>query len=129
MGPASRPVRLVLGLVVGVLFVMMAVALAVLWPTADTEARQHHQRVDRLPRTTVTGVQAVPCGPMACEAVRAELGSGAPGGVRGGSRKLTPGAATPTLQVGDRIVVTQEISLLADAPTYAFADFQRRPPL
>ena len=77
LGPASRRVRLVLGVVVGVLFVTMAVALAVLWPHADTRklSGTTNVAVDYLD-ATVTGVQAVPCGPMSCEAVRAELASG-----------------------------------------------------
>jgi uncharacterized membrane protein len=128
LGPASRSVRVVLFAVIGVLLVLTLAALAVLWPQAPPKKLNRGAAVDYLD-ATVEGVEASSCGPMECATVRARIETGRLDGVVVELAKLSPSAATPTLHVGDRIVITQEVRLTADAPTYSFADFQRRQPL
>ena len=115
-----------LGAAIGVLVVMTAIGIGVLWPTEDAEVPQvlAGSGVDRVD-VTVDSVEDTDCigapdSPIQCVAVAFGLPDGSTG-----SFVLTPSVSTPVIEAGDRIVVADQGGIVEERFRYFFLDFQR----
>lgn len=104
--------------------------LALLWPPGDRAADPRLAKATTVAAVVVaTREAACPGGLQACRSITARIDEGAARGRRT-AITLGPVAATPDLEVGDRIrVAAAEIPAGATAEPFSYVDRERRAPL
>ncbi len=126
LGPAPRPLRVLIALLVGPLVLATVVGLVLLWPDGDLQVTGPGVDVERA-TAEVQSIGTCQQDVDSCRLARVDLLSGP--GAPGSAEAFMPyGPGAPEIVAGDRIVV----SYAAQAPEgeqYAFQDFDRGRPL
>ena len=130
LGPASKRIRVLLGIALAPFAVATIVALVVLWPSHRFQPTHDLGPPAQLVDGTVTAVDTRPCslGGSRCSNVSVDVTSGPDRGQTTFLPDLILGPGVPLLHPGEKIVLGRAVDSTRVA-TYYFADFQRRTPL